>query len=412
MLIALAAALAAFAMVLSGQANGIVQAVEQFYSDMRTSLFSDRLSADHPDIVLISVGDNVSADRATFDAGSRTTIDRARLARLIEIVDEAAPRAIGLDVRITGPSEPAKDAALQSVLREAKARVVLGIRESSGSASSERQLWTDRFVAGTGRAVGHIASIYDGNRVTRFDSGPLALSRTPDSFAVLMARALRPEVRRSFDKIAWLQKVDNSGWFTRWFNLGAQQPFRLLYSEDLLENSKSIPVRALSGRLVMVTSGVADIERHRTPLSVWSGESVPSIYVQAQAAAQLLDGRSVAEPDPRTSRLLLFALAMIAGVIGWYRRPGLHIGGWVIALVALMVLDTIAYAWLGLMLPTVQTIAAWFLGEAAGHSLRRLLSWEERNGHPWPMASDGDGSAREIGTEELFAPGPGRKEQA
>ncbi len=403
LLIALASVLAAFAVVLSGQASSMLQRVEQFYGDVRTSLLSDRLFADHPDIVLVSVGENVDATRSTF--GQKAELDRARLARLIEIIDDAAPRAIGIDVPFAGATDPVKDASLQRALREAKARVVFGVRDEAGGGNPERRAFSDRYIAGTGRAVGHIASLYEGDRVTRYDSGALALSRTPDSFAVLMARALRPEVRRNFGRIAWLQKVDPNGWVTRWVNVAAQQPFRLFYGEEIVDNTKALPVRALAGRLVMISSGFSEVERHRTPLTVMTGEAVPAIQVQAQAVAQLLDDRGVGELPPRTSRMLLFTLAVLAGIVGWYRGLRTSILGWLAALVALIAVDVFAYSWLGLVLPAVQMIVAWFLGEAAGRSLRRILAWEETNGRPWPLEDSGEAG--------LFDTGPAseRKEQ-
>ena len=286
----------------------------------------------------------------------------------------------------------------------ALARVVFGVREEASGAIAERRSYSDRFIAGTGRAVGHIASLYEGDRVVRFDSGALALSRTPDSFAVLMARALRPEVRRNFGRIAWLQKVDPNGWVTRWVNVAAQHPFRMFYGEEIVDNPKTLPVRALAGRLVIITSGFSDVERHRTPLTALSGEAVPPILVQAQAAAQLLDGRTVGDLPARTTRLMLFTLALMAGIVGWYRGLRTSIAGWLLALVALVVADVFAYSWLALTLPAVQMIAAWFLGEAAGRGLRRILVWEEANGRPWPIEDTGDPG--------IFSAGTVRKEQA
>lgn len=402
LLIVLLGALAAFTVVLSGQASEWLQRAEQFYADFRTSLFTERMVGDHPDIAIISVGENVDANRSTF--GAKAQVDRARLAKLIEIIDEGAPRAIGIDVPLKAATDPVKDLTLQRALREAKARVILGVREEQGEVGQEQRAWSERFAAGTGRAVGHIASIYEGSRVVRYDSGALALSRTPDSFATLMARALRPEVRRNFGRIAWLQKVDGDGWLSRWINLGAQQPFPLLYGEEIIDNVKALPPRALSNKLVVVTSGFAEVERHRTPLTAWNGEAVPAAVVQAQAIAQLIDGRTVTELQPRTSRLLLFWIAAFAGIIGWYRRPGYNIGGWALALAAVVVADLFAYGWFGLTLPAVQALVVWILGEAAGRSLRRILRWEEAHGRRWPI--------EEQATAELITLGSARKEPA
>jgi len=48
-------------------------------------------------------------------------------------------------------------------------------------------------------------------------------------------------------------------------------------------------------------------------------------------------------------------------------------------------MDAMAYTWYGLMLPIVPALLLWLLGEIAGRSLRRILEWEERHGHQWPL---------------------------
>ena len=97
LIVALISLLGAFAVVLSGHSAGFLQPLEQGAADLRTAFFSDRIVGDHPEIVIVSVGDNVSATRATFDRAN-VEVDRAQLARLIDVIDESAPRAIGFDV--------------------------------------------------------------------------------------------------------------------------------------------------------------------------------------------------------------------------------------------------------------------------------------------------------------------------
>lgn len=390
LLIALAALAAAFAVVLSGHGAGFLQRFEQGLADFRTALFSDKIYGDHPDIIIVSVGDNVTSRSATFDRRS-IDVDRATLARLIEVIDDSAPRAIGFDVPLPGAGDSAKDAALQKALREAKSRVVVGVRSTGSELGAERRAWLNRFIAGTGRTAGHISTIYDEGqlRAVRIDTEALAVGPLPNSFALLMARTLRPETRPDYGAIAWLQKVDDSGWFTRFINLGAQQPFRTLYADDLLDNTKTLPTRQLAGRLVLVTTGIAEIERHRTPLTSWTGEALAPVQIQAQAIAQLLDRRWVGDVSPRTLRLGLFALACLAGLVGWLRGPGLHIPGTLLALSVIVAIDAAAFSWRDLALPLLPALIVWLLGEAAGRCLRHILNWEERHGQPWPIVGAG-----------------------
>lgn len=265
--------------------------------------------------------------------------------------------------------------------------MVIASRTSGTEGNLERRAWLDRFIAGTGRPTGHVTTHYDEGlgRAVAVDSGTASVGRVPESFALLMARALRPEVRREFSDIAWLQKVEDRGWFSQVLNVGGQQPFRMLFADDLIDTTKQMPTRALAGRLVLVTTGIAEIERHKTPLTLWTGEALAPIQIQAQAIAQIIDRRGINGIDSRTTRLALFALACAAGLIGWFRGPGLHIVGTLIAIVALIAIDAMAYSMRDLALPLVPALIIWLLGEAAGRSLRSILNWEERNGLKWPL---------------------------
>ncbi len=61
--VALFSALAAFAVVLSGHSSGFLQRLDQGFTDVRTALFSDRVTGDYPDIVVVSVGDGTVSMR-------------------------------------------------------------------------------------------------------------------------------------------------------------------------------------------------------------------------------------------------------------------------------------------------------------------------------------------------------------
>jgi CHASE2 domain-containing sensor protein len=398
LIVALLCMLTAFGVVLSGHSMGFLQRIEQGASDFRSALFSDRITSDHPDVVLISVGGNVSQSRATFDRRT-IDVDRGHLARLIGLIDESAPRAIGIDIPLRGSGDPIVDEALQKVLREAKARVVIGVRNDGSAVTPERRAWINAFIAGTGRQAGHISSIYDDGqgRVVRVEEPRPTAGNQANSFALLMARALRPETIADRGPIAWLQRVDEDRWLTQYMSLGGQQPFRTLYGEEILDGHKSLPPRQLSGRLVLITTGLAEIERHRTPLTSWTGEALAPIQIQAQALAQMLDRRSVGEVAPHTLRLGLFTLACFAGLVGWYRGPGWHIPGTLFALAMLVMIDALVFSWREVALPIVPALIVWLLADVAGRSLRHINDWEELHGQPLPSEASPESEAMVAG---------------
>src|SRR5262249_9783739 len=154
---------------------------------------------------------------------------------------------------------------------------------------ADQRLWQSRFIAGTGRGVGRMSVLGENGRVVRFDSEAYALSRIPDSFAVLTARSMGSEIHPDFGRIAWRRRVDEGGLLRRVLDLGGQQPFPILYADELLDSAKPVQAGRLAGRLVLVTSGFSELKRYRTPLTAWTGESLAPIQIQAQAIAQLLD---------------------------------------------------------------------------------------------------------------------------
>jgi CHASE2 domain-containing sensor protein len=181
---------------------------EHSSADLRTALFSHQIAGDHPRIAVVSI----------TDASLPTTpIDRGFLAELVRTVDAAGAAAIGLDIFFRRPTEPAKDRALQTTLRDAHAKVVLAAWDERGLLEPEQQAFQRDFLAATGCPVGYINVQTERDGMVRYAAAPDLTSRYRDSFAVQLARAvgaLQADVsqRAASEAVSarWRQIVDDT----------------------------------------------------------------------------------------------------------------------------------------------------------------------------------------------------------
>src|ERR1700730_117758 len=74
--------------------------IEHAMADVRTALLSDRLPTQHPLVAIVGV-----TDQTLSGYKARLPIDRLLLAKLVEVVDAAGAKAIGIDILFyrTGP---------------------------------------------------------------------------------------------------------------------------------------------------------------------------------------------------------------------------------------------------------------------------------------------------------------------
>ena len=340
-------------------------------ADLRTALLSHRIAHEHPGIVIVAISDETLAPFAV-----KSPIDRAFLASLIETIDSARPKAIGLDVYFVRRTEDAKDRALQSAMKNAKATVVLAALDERGRTTPEQRAYQDEFIASTGRRAGHIQLQFDRDAVIRNVAEAAPHTRYADSFSLLLARASLPEATPLHGKIAWLQQVGKGGLLPRPLNWNGTAPFTWIAAQDVLDLKREDVRERLKGKIVLVGADFAYADRHRTPLTIWNGEEAAGVSVHAQMVAQMIDRREIAELTPNTARLVALALGALGGLLGWrYFRRRFDFLSWTMATVALTVIDAIVFSNLRVIVPFMMFMLAWFAGVTTGHNVRHLYEW-------------------------------------
>jgi len=346
--------------------------LEHAMADVRTALLSDQLPSQHPHVAVVGITDHTLS-------GSKTIlpIDRLLLARLVDALDGAGVKAIGIDVLFYRTVAADDEQALLEAIRRARARIVLAAaddRVGLSQAQIERQA---AFLAQAGRPAGYVNLATERDWVVRFKARPHPGSAFPRSFAELLAEAAGAPPREPRRRIAWLREPRDGS-----------DTFLTVPAEALLSTAETPAVKALREALrdkVVILGGLLpDIDLHLTPLTTRTHERTPGAVIHSHMVAELIDGRSVSQLEVGSvvMQLGLAALACFGFLIGWrYRlkRQGILLGS--LATVVILAIDTFVFWQSRIILPVVLALAAWFAGEFSGHYLGRWLG----HGRSQPM---------------------------
>jgi len=272
--------------------------LDHWSADWRTLFLSDKPETQHPRLALVVV-----TEETLQDYPYRAPVDRELLARLVSTLDAAGASTIGIDFLFLKATEPDKDEKLVRAIRAAKARIVIAAADKRVSLIEPQARYQTEFLTRTGAVAGY-ANLHTGrDHVVRYVAAPDDPA-FPKSFAVQLARpdALRSNSPR---RIAWLLRPSSGN--DRFFTI----PAHLLASgPDKPPNPAAAAVAALlTNRIVLIGADLAAIDRHQTPLANWQGDDeMPGVKIQAQVAAQLLDGRSI---TPVGDAIFLTAIAVL-----------------------------------------------------------------------------------------------------
>lgn len=341
---------------------------EHATADWRTALLSDRLDAPHPDIAVVTISS------ATLRDYANSPIDRGLLARIVAAVDAAGAKVIGLDVYFLKATEPAKDQALVEALKSAKAKVVLGAWDERGQMEPFQRDFQRSFTERIGRPVGYLNLRHQRDDVVRYRASPHPGSHYVESFSRLLARAADHDGADSERPIAWLLPPDNG-----------QPTFHTLPAHTITPGEHGLsPDKAaeagktLAGKIVLIGGDFPERDKHRTPLSAWSSESMSGVFIHANMIADLIDPRrSIAELPPSVARNLVALIAIASCVIGWllWQSSLVQYIGYTFATGVLVAVDALFYREFRLLLPITLILAAWFLGVTGARALRYFIHW-------------------------------------
>jgi adenylate cyclase len=340
---------------------------EHYMGDVRTSLLSDQLASQHPQVAIVAINDETMAPYKAL-----LPIDRHLLARLVDAVDAAGARVIGLDFLFASPAPDDNELLLIDSIRRARAKVALAAAdERVGLTLAQREKQT-AFLRDAERPSGYSNLAIERDSVVRFMARPntAAGAAYPKSFAYVLAESAGATLPASWrPRIAWLRAPrDGSDTF---LTVGADT---LLRSPD--DPLAKIVRDGLKDKVVIIGGMLREIDSYLTPLTNSPEQKMHGVTIHAQMTAQAMDGRSVGQLETNSFalRLALLAVTMIGFLVGWAfrnKRQGLLASG--VATAVIIAVDIIVFWQFRIILPVVLALAAWFMGEFSGHYVGRWL---------------------------------------
>lgn len=347
---------------------------EHAMADARTGLLSDRLPSQHPSVAMVGID-----DQALSEFKTRIPIDRGLLAKVIDAVDAAGAKVIGIDILFFRPAPGDNEPALIDAIRRARAKVVLGAGDERIGLTSKEADYQKALFAQAGRPAGYVNLATERDWVVRFKAQPAENGAFPKSFAELMAESAGASIGKERRRIAWLLAPSDGS-----------DTFQTVTAGTLLAGADDPIARAartgLKDKIVIIGGLFPDLDRHLTPLTAQDHERTPGAAIHAQIAAELLDGRSIVQVEGN-SWVLTLELALLSALgflIGWryrLRRQGLLLGS--IATAAIIGLDTLVFWQFRIILPIVLALLAWFLGEFSGVNIGRWLGHSGYDRKAW-----------------------------
>jgi adenylate cyclase len=309
----------------------------------------------HKSIVLVYVSD-ATLDRLPYVS----PIDRKLLAELIQAIDQAGAKLIGLDIILDHHTEAIKDELLRQAFRHTNAKMVLGIVDEPESSGFQKDFFLAD-VGGTKPETGYIYFDEHHNSMVISDHVVRFIAEKPEgdgkSFAEALALAAGSSFKPQSRYIAWLLRPTNRA-----------ETFMTLAAEDVLGRGKvSLPVAdLLRDKIVLIGGNFDDRDQHLTPLSVSRDDFYPGLFIHAQILAQLLARRSIIEL-PFSVQLLLALSAIFPGY--WLGRRSGHYYLWLelCSVATLLLIGFLAFLVFSVIFPYALVLIAWLGGAAAGH---------------------------------------------
>ena len=375
-----ACASSALGLWLAARDIAVVDTVDKYLGDFRTALFSPRAAAQRADIAVVLIGETTLLD---YDV--RSPISGRLLGKVIEGIDRAGPKAIGLDF-IFDRRTP-YSAEFLAATKRVKSPLVLGAVDDRISGLPKESLETQaEILAAIGRPVGHLllehkaGLLATGNDTIRYVAGPYRGLLRRDSLASMLARAAKYNHEPANRLIAWqLEPTDTS------------QPLFLTltvprHPQDGVGGDTGTVVpdswaELLHDRVVLVGANMVDRDQHTTPLSVIDGRRVPGVMIHAQALAQRLDGSTGHSRDIRalpiwSTFLFVTLVALVCFAAGRRYRSGTHkkvLGALGLCLIG--VVSVLAFWLWQVDLPSGALALAWVAGTVGGNYGDWVLSW-------------------------------------
>jgi adenylate cyclase len=352
------AVITALLAVLAINSLSFLNRVDQYMQDWEVaSVFAPQAPQD-PEIVIIAI------DEATLSQFAyRSPVDRLFVSDLLARVAAHRPRAIGLDLLLDQPTEPAKDKALAATLRTIKAPLAVSYIADPAVVTPDQKAFEDAMVPPAQRAMANLPTDQFDTARGVFAGASVAGHYIPGFARKIAANAGVPSPDHAVP-IVWRGRPAATQ------TDPDPKPFRQVSAQV----AGLMPDSWFAGKVVLIGSDVTLVDRHRTPFSTilpGDGGQLSGVVIQAHSVSQLLHHavppRAGWAADIAIALLLALAGAVLGGAsAGLPWRTAAVIAAvplfWIAAIALFHTSGTI----IGMIAPPLAMIAAFYLTDSLG----------------------------------------------
>jgi CHASE2 domain-containing sensor protein len=366
----------ALVLIAASRAGLLPDAQDRVLYDWRSYYLTAPAKGQHQDIALVLI------DEDSLDGyPSLSPVDRGLIGELVQKIDEAGAKVIGLDFVIDRPQEASRHQRLVSAVRNTKHAKIVQATLVSGLARPKEFAFQEAYLAESRAIPAHLYFGSERNRLTLGDQAvryrmPEGMGEPPrPSFAWAIAKAGGYEFREPPSAlITWQRPPADS---TDLFPVYAVRPHLDEAGHRIRDPLPERALSALKEKMVLIGGAFSDRDRHLTPWTMASGERVPGVEVHAQILAHLIGERWTYEPQWWWELPLL----ILVGCLGFFAAAHWKLSGSglvssAIALATVVVLGIVLYWAFHVMLPSATIILAWpaglFFGSIADWVIARL----------------------------------------
>jgi adenylate cyclase len=363
--ITIVACLSALIAIFSVQALAPIHNLEKKLADIRfAAIEAPRPPSDQ--IIVVALDEETLSNLAY-----RSPIDRGFIADLIQRLDTAGARAIGVDVLIDQPSEPAKDERLFSIIRTAETPLHLSFTADSAFVTGAQLDYMRAFVPADQRMESKLLSDPFDGFVRRINVGGTVsggkrvyTADYPPSFASVMASYFgAPRLSRTRE-ISW-----------RPLSADGEDPIPVISASYV----PHLPSEIFADKIVLIGAVLSITDRHPTPLAIVDDGYrglMPGVLIQAHSIDSLLSGAR--EPvAPPLLTVVVVALFTALGLLISQLRKGLlfNIAMSMLVLSAYWAFAILGYAYgigmLPILMPSVALLlSVWMMDVVIGAAER------------------------------------------
>lgn len=288
------------------------EAPDKFIYDWKVSLFSTKIVSQRQDIAIVYIDE---ASLANYPY--KSPIDRALIASLIKAIDQAKPKAIGIDIIFDRPTELDRDEALLSTIQQTKAPLVLiGTDKSESGISKEALEWQSTFLDSATKIVA--TPFFSAEELTLLPKDDVIRTMEPFNektderkpFALALAKQVGNYKYPSSPLIDWLLPSSDDREVFQTFVIPPHN--RISVDTDAGAVIPRFMQDALANKIVIVAGNLTGSDWHRIPMTVMNNLEVPGAYIHAQILAQILAGRKIVDaPKPFTILFVFFTAVFL-----------------------------------------------------------------------------------------------------